>query len=218
MNTYEKEGKISEAIATGNEALDVIEAYSLYETTIDGPMIRGSIRGDLARLEGKFVFTYTPRYSETEPLEMNLSYIEQLRAHIATAIIGTALTRAIESQLPYPRLEIKWSDGTVEIIPLLGAIIGWLLSNNILEQASEAMHQLTGRDKRYCLQAGLNLLTFVGFIYVIISPFILSDALLEIVLSIPLLVTMMLSFALINKHFKQLMAKATQFSNRFLRK
>lgn len=53
LGTYEKEGMRSEAIHTGERALDIIETYNLWYESNEGAMLRGSIRGHLSRLKGE---------------------------------------------------------------------------------------------------------------------------------------------------------------------
>jgi hypothetical protein len=181
MGTYEKEGNIPAAIASAEQALDVIEDYNLYEATVfEGARLRGSLKGHLTRLGGKLILTDVPRYSQAGPIEMNLSFADQVRAHFATASLGAALGFAIGSQIPYPQIQIGWLDGGVESFSVIGAALSWLLTNNILEMAAEAVHNLTGRDERYCLQAGLNLLTVVGGLYIVVTPFILPEVIQEL--------------------------------------
>lgn len=181
MGTYEKERNIPEAISSAEMALKIIEDSNLYETTMfEGARLRGSIKGHLTRLRGRPILTDVPQYSQAGPIEMNLSFIDQLRARFATASLGAALGFAIGTQLPFPTIQIGWLNGGTETISVLGAFLSWLLTDSILESTAETVHTFTGRDDRYCLQAGLNVLTIVGLLYIVITPFILPDVLWDI--------------------------------------
>ncbi len=113
LGTYEREGMLEEAVRTGEKALDIIETYNLWHESNEGAMLRGSIRGHLARLKG-------------EPAIAALGMpIAVFSAYISGAAIGAAIGTQVqvESLNIYGPLLTDLRYGGAGIGALLGLLL-----------------------------------------------------------------------------------------------
>lgn len=139
MGTYEKEGRITEAIDIGERALEIIDTYNLYGKT-DGGYDFGYIRGCIARYRG-----------ETYPWNLVI-------APLSAYFIGASIGAVIGSKIVYEGLTIN---GSIVLTDLryggagVGALLGWL----ILTRTSLNLG-------RY-ISASFGLLNFILLLYIL---------------------------------------------------
>ena len=174
MQMYDHEGNKEEAIKTAYRALELYDQYPLGTTGI-GIYMHGYILGYIKRSEGRPFLTWTPPFCPSLPLELNLSLFDQIRTRIATTAFGAALGTTIGSQIPFPQIRIIWSNGAVTILSLVGALFAFMATSKLLEQTVLSVMVMGVRSIPQALRIAANIITFVGIMYCIMLPTIVTD-------------------------------------------
>lgn len=115
MQMQEKDGRIEKAIRSGEQALQLVQEYSLYQS-MEGAHLRGFLTGALARLKG-------------EPFPRR-PIVPLLSAYLLGALLGAYFGSKIQYQGITIRGE-EWTDlryGGAWI----GSVLGWLLLTRVL--------------------------------------------------------------------------------------
>lgn len=174
MQMYDHEGNKEDAIKTAYIALEIYDQYSLGTTGI-GIYMHGHILGYIKRSEGRSFLMWTPPFCPSLPLELNLSLFDQIRTRLATTAFGAALGTTIGSQIPFPQLMIIWSNGAVTIVSLVGALFAFMATNKLLEQIVLSVMVMGVQAVSRALRIAVNVITFVGLMYCVILPTIVTD-------------------------------------------
>jgi hypothetical protein len=174
MQMYDHEGNKEEAIKTAYRALELYNHHPLGTTGI-GIAMRGYILGYIMRSEGRPFLTWTPPFCTSLPLELNLSLFDQIRTRLATTAFGAAVGTTIGSQIPFPQIRIIWSNGAVTILSLVGALFAFMATNKLLKQTVLSVLVMGVRSIPRALRTAVNIITFVGLMYCVILPSIVTD-------------------------------------------
>ena len=176
---YEKEGNIEKAIDTANESIQYINEKKIYES-LEGSHLVGFLNGFVNRLKGKERWN-APEYDESIPLERNLSIPDRILVHLSVAIIGAGISSTIISQIPALKYSFFGPTGNVLILWIIGFIIGAMISSNVFEQFLDFYMRMSNRPIKYSLKPAVKLLSFLGFIYLVLMPFLFKDLFKEII-------------------------------------